>query len=89
MKIYRFAVHLGEDGIYFLESVNHPKLFTQAHSMDQAVYMARDVAATIYDEKNVQIELVVPPDVQTPFDRRRRTRKTLGKPKTRRAMAAR
>ena len=37
--------------------------------------MARDVAETVYEEMNVQIELVVPPDVETPFERRRRSRR--------------
>lgn len=36
--------------------------------------MARDVALAMYDESDVQAELVVPPDVET-FERRRRTRK--------------
>jgi predicted RNase H-like HicB family nuclease len=85
MKIYRFAVHPESDGIYFLECVNDPKLFTQAHSMDEAIHMARDVAATVYDEKDVQIELVVPPDVQTSFDRRRRPHTARGGRKPKRA----
>ena len=88
MKIYRFAVHPAEDGIYFLESVNDPKLFTQARSMDEAVHMARDVAATMYEQTNVQIELAVPPDVETPFELRRRARKPRGAPKKPRAAVA-
>jgi len=77
MKIYRFAIHPAEDGVYFLECVNDPKLFTQARSMDEAVHMARDVAATMYGETNVQIELVVPPDVNVrPQRRKARPRKS-------------
>jgi hypothetical protein len=71
MKIYRFAVHPEEDGYLFLECINDPRLFTQARSMDEAVYMARDVALSMYGEEGVQVELVVPPDVTTRSERRR------------------
>ena len=75
MKIYRFAVHPEEDGYPFLECINDPRLFTQARSMDEAVYMARDVALSMYGEEGVQIELVVPPDVTTQSERRRGERR--------------
>ena len=89
MKIFRFAVHPEEDGIYFLECINDPHLFTQAHSMDEAVLMARDVVEAMYEVTGVQIELVVPPDVETPLERRRRTRKPRSGAKRRNAVATR
>lgn len=89
MKIYRFAVHPAEDGIHFLECINDPHLFTQARSIDEAVYMARDVAAALYEETDVQIELVVPPDVVTAFERRRARARRATLKKRRDAVAAR
>jgi hypothetical protein len=74
MKIYRFAVHPEEDGFLFLECINDPKLYTQARSMDEALLMARDVVECMYDQSNVIVELVVPPDVKTAYERRRMTR---------------
>ena len=89
MKIYRFAVHPGDDGFLFLECINDPRLFTQARSMDEALLMARDVVEAMYEETGVQIELVVPPDVETAYERRRRTRKPREKAKRRSAVATR
>ena len=39
--------------------------------MDEALYMARDVVECMYEIKRVIVELVVPPDVSTAFERRR------------------
>ena len=89
MKIYRFAVHPEEDGYFFLECINDPHLFTQARSMDEAVLMARDVVEAMYEQTGVQVELVVPPDVETPYERRRRTRKQREKGKRRSAVGTR
>lgn len=74
MKLYRFAVHPEEDGYLFLECINDPHLFTQARSMDEALYMARDVVEAMYEIKGVIIELVVPPDVATAYETRQRQR---------------
>ena len=75
MKLYRFAVHPEEDGYLYLECINDPALFTQARSLDEALYMARDVVETMYETTGVLIELVIPPDVMTAFERRKRERK--------------
>ena len=74
MKLYRFAVHPAEDGFLFLECINDPALFTQARSMDEALYMARDVVESMYEIEGSIIELVVPPDVMTAYERRARER---------------
>ena len=74
MKLYRFAVHPEEDGFLFLECINDPALFTQARSMDEALYMARDVVESMYEIQGSIIELVVPPDVMTTYERRARER---------------
>ena len=74
MKVYRFAVHPEEDGYLFLECINDPHLFTQARSMDEALLMARDVVESMYEIKGSIVELVVPPDVVTAYERRRATR---------------
>ena len=57
--------------------------------MDEALLMARDVVEAMYEETGVQIELVVPPDVETPYERRRRTRKPRERAKRRKAVATR
>lgn len=74
MKLYRFAVHPEEDRFLFLECINDPTLFTQARSMDEALYMARDVVESMYEIQGSIIELVVPPDVMTAYERRARER---------------
>ena len=70
MNISRSNLHPAEDGYYFLKCINDPRLFTQARSMDEAVHMARDVVETMYGEKGLLIELVIPPDVMLPMARR-------------------
>lgn len=76
MKVYRFAVYPAEGRYHFLECINDPALFTQAASMNEAVFMARDVASAMYglDLKDILIELVIPPDVKVPFKPRRARR---------------
>jgi hypothetical protein len=80
MKVYRFAVHPEEGNYIFLECLNDPKLYTQARSMDEALLMARDVVDAMYGIKGVLIELVIPPDVITKYERRQNV-KTLGRKK--------
>lgn len=79
MRIYRFAVHPEEDDYLFLECINDPKLYTQARSMDEALLMARDVVECMYEQKDVIVELVVPPDVTTKYERRRQRRRATSK----------
>ena len=78
MRLYRIAVEQ-EDEWFCLSAVNDPRVYTQAKSLDEAVFMVRDVVALLYDEKDIQIELVVPPDVTTPFERRWAARKARAK----------
>ncbi len=75
MKLFRFAVYPEEEGYHFLECINDPKLFTQARSMDEALYMARDLVEVVYDVKGAIIEFVIPPDVVMSYERRQRARK--------------
>lgn len=85
MKIYRFAVHPPEEKYYFIECLNDPSLFTQARSMDEVVFMARDVVAAMYeiDEKEILIELVIPPDVKV-----QQLGRQAGKPRPKRRLIA-
>lgn len=95
--MYRIAVEQ-EDDWFCLSAVNDPQVYTQAKSLDEAIFMVREVVSLLYGEKHIQIELVVPPDVTTPFERRwavkeaqkKMRRGTTGKPmkrKSRRAAA--
>jgi hypothetical protein len=85
MKLYRFMVHPEEDGYLFLECINDPHLYTQARSMDEALYMARDVVECVYEIKDAIIELVVPPDVTTAYEQRQRRRAVDRAKKTKRS----
>ena len=69
MKMYRIAVEQ-EDDWFCLSAVNDHGVYTQARSLDEAIFMVRDVVELLYGERDIQIELVVPPDVTTPFERR-------------------
>jgi hypothetical protein len=92
MKLYRFAIHPAEEGIHFLECINDPKLFTQARSMDDALYMARDLVEAMYEIKGALIEFVIPPDVTTAYEERQRARhlrERSAKRKRERALAGR
>lgn len=86
MKLYRIAVEQ-EDEWFCLCAVNDPQVYTQARSLDEAIFMVRDVVELLYDEKHIQIELVVPPDITTPFERRWAAKEA--RKKSRRAAAAR
>ena len=80
MKLYRFAVHPEDGGYLFLECINDPKLYTQARSMDEALYMVRDLVETMYGIKGAIIELLVPPDVVTSYEQRARRRVGMRRP---------
>ena len=92
MKVYRIAVE-PEDDWFCLSAVNDPGVYTQARSLDEAIFMVRDVVELLYGERDIQIELVVPPDITTPFERRwtaRQRKKAAAKRKPeRRPVAAR
>jgi hypothetical protein len=74
MRVYRFAVYPEENGYLFLECIDDPKLFTQAKLMDEALLMARDVIASMYEIGAPLIEFVIPPDVVTKYEIRRKLR---------------
>ena len=88
MKVYRFAIHPEEDGFFYLECVTDSSLFTQARSLDEALYMARDVVETVYEIKKPLIEFVIPPDVVGAFEKRKKAPKRRVKAKSTRIAAA-
>jgi predicted RNase H-like HicB family nuclease len=45
---------------------------TQGRTLDELVYMVRDAIALMWDEKQVQLELLVPSEAKTSFETRRR-----------------
>lgn len=87
MKVYRFAVHPAEDGYFFLQCINAPNLFTQARTLDEALFMARDVVKAMLQEEDVQIELTAAPDVSVCNGKRRAARRS-SRFEKRRAVAA-
>ncbi len=81
--MYRIAVEQ-EDDWFCLSAVNDPGVYTQARSLDEAIFMVRDVVELRYGERDIQIELVVPPDITTPFECRRAAQQSRRKVATKR-----
>ncbi|MDB5332658.1 MAG: hypothetical protein JWP03_3809 [Phycisphaerales bacterium] len=64
MKVYHVMVEQ-EGGWYCARAMEDAAVFTQGRTLDEIIANIREVAALMYDEKNVQVELVVPPGVST------------------------
>ncbi|MDB5291734.1 MAG: hypothetical protein JWL69_2975 [Phycisphaerales bacterium] len=62
MKVYHVMVEQ-EDGWYCARAMEDSGVFTQGRTLDEIIANIREVAFLMYDEKNVQVELVVPPGV--------------------------
>lgn len=63
MKVYHVSVE--REGKWFCATaMEDPSVFTQGRSLDEIVENIREVADLLHGEKDVQIELVVPPAVR-------------------------
>ena len=74
MKLYHVAVHR-EDHWYIGRVLERSGVTTQGRTLDELVSMLRDAIKALWDEKDVQLELVLAPDATTsPRSRARRRR---------------
>ncbi|HWE92925.1 MAG TPA: hypothetical protein VG269_03055 [Tepidisphaeraceae bacterium] len=73
MKVYHVMVEQ-EGGWYCARAMEDAAVFTQGRTLDEIIANIREVADLMYDEKNVQVELVVPPSVSTGGRRGTRSR---------------
>jgi predicted RNase H-like HicB family nuclease len=62
MKVYH-AVVSQEDEWYCARALEDSAVFTQARSLDELTTNIREVAQLLYDDNEVQLELIVPPGV--------------------------
>ena len=64
MKVNHVIVE--RDGNWFCaRAMEDAAVFTQGKSFDEIICNIREVAELMYEEKDVQVELVVPPEVRT------------------------
>jgi len=72
MKVYHIEV-IEDDGWYVGRVLDRPGVTTQGVNLDELVYMLRDAIELMWNEKNVQFELIVSPKIKgraiTPSDR--------------------
>ena len=72
MKVYHIEV-IEDDGWYVGRVLDRPGVTTQGANLDELVYMLRDAIGLMWNEKNVQFELIVSPKIKgraiTPIDR--------------------
>jgi predicted RNase H-like HicB family nuclease len=71
MKTYRITVHR-ENGQHIGRVLERSGVTTRAHTLDELVDMLRDAIDALWAERDVQLELVLPPDAarRTPLRRR-------------------
>ena len=71
MKLYH--VQIQQDGKWFVGRVlERPGVITQGRSLDELVLMLRDAIQLMWDERDVQLELIVPNKALLPATQRRR-----------------
>jgi predicted RNase H-like HicB family nuclease len=69
MKLYHVLVEQDDD--WFIGRVlEREGITTQGRSLDELIFMVRDAIGLMWNEKGVQLELVVPGGALTAFDRK-------------------
>ena len=63
MKAYRIIVER-EDEWYVARALEDTSVFTQGQSLDEITENIREVAKLLRGERNVQVEMVIPPAVK-------------------------
>lgn len=62
MRIYHVKVE--RDGDWFAaEALEDQSVFTQGRSLDEIIVNVREVVRLLYDTADVQVELILPPDL--------------------------
>ena len=62
MRVYHVIVDQ-EDDWYVASALEDQSVFTQGRTLDEIIANIREVALLLHNEKDVQVELVVPPQV--------------------------
>ena len=78
MKVYHVIVE-PEDGWYVARALEDKGIFTQGRTLDEVTDNIREVAELLRGEKNVQVELVIPPTVKPAVRKNRRLQGSKGK----------
>jgi predicted RNase H-like HicB family nuclease len=71
MKLYHVQVDQ-EDEWFIGRVLEREGITTQGRSLDELVFMVRDAIALMWNERDVQLELIVPRRTRTTFERKRR-----------------
>jgi predicted RNase H-like HicB family nuclease len=67
----RYHVLVEQDDNWFIGRVlERDGVTTQGRSLDELHFMVRDAIALMWNEKNVELELIVPAKASTAFERR-------------------
>jgi predicted RNase H-like HicB family nuclease len=75
MKLYH--VNVEEDEGWFIGRVlEREGITTQGRSLDELIYMVRDAIELMWNERGVQLELLIPSNAVSAFERRRRAKTT-------------
>lgn len=69
MKLYHVRVEQDE-GWFIGHVLEKEGITTQGRSLDELLFMVRDAIELMWDEKNVEIELYVPRQALTSYDRK-------------------
>ena len=78
MKIYHVQVEQDE-GWFVGRVLEREGITTQGRSLDELIYMVRDAIELMWDETAVHLELIVPAEAVTSFERRRRAARATAK----------
>lgn len=81
MKVYHVMLEQ-EDGWYCATAMEDSAVFTQGRTLDEIIANVREVAELMYDETDVQVELVVPPGIALKTGRVSAARRPLAKKAT-------
>lgn len=81
MKFYHVAVGQ-EDGWFIGRVLDREGITTQGRSLDELLFMVRDAIELMWNERGVQIELIIPNQALTAIERRKKPGRTQ-RPKTR------
>ena len=86
MKQYHVLVEQ-EDNWFVGRVLEREGVTTQGRSLDELVFMVRDAIQLMWNEKDVQLEMLVPSKAITSFDKRR-TRSRTQRPQPRKPALA-
>lgn len=73
MKLYHVLVEQ-EEGWFIGRVLERDGVTTQGRSLDELLYMVRDAVELMWNEKGVKLELIVPGEAVTSFERRKNRR---------------